>query len=59
MRKSNVKVGQFIEQGDVIGWVGMTGIHLDLMYVIGSGKMVFKWILSNKNFLKLNQSTSH
>ena len=25
MRKSNVKVGQFIEQGDVIGWVGMTG----------------------------------
>jgi len=26
MRKSNVKVGQFVEQGDVIGWVGMTGI---------------------------------
>jgi len=25
MRKSNVKVGQFVEQGDVIGWVGMTG----------------------------------
>ena len=25
MRKSNVEVGQFIEQGDVIGWVGMTG----------------------------------
>ena len=25
MRKSNVKVGQFIEQGDIIGWVGMTG----------------------------------
>ena len=25
MRKSNVKVGQFIEQGDVVGWVGMTG----------------------------------
>ena len=25
MRKSNVKVGQFIEQGDLIGWVGMTG----------------------------------
>tara|TARA_B100000575_G_scaffold146900_1_gene117280 strand:- start:39600 stop:40829 length:1230 start_codon:yes stop_codon:yes gene_type:complete len=25
MQRSNVKVGQFIEQGDVIGWVGMTG----------------------------------
>ncbi|MEK9756124.1 MAG: peptidoglycan DD-metalloendopeptidase family protein [Bacteroidota bacterium] len=25
MRRSNVKVGQFVEQGDVIGWVGMTG----------------------------------
>ena len=25
MRKSNVRVGQFIEQGDLIGWVGMTG----------------------------------
>ena len=25
MRTSNVKVGQQIEQGDVIGWVGMTG----------------------------------
>ena len=25
MRKANVKVGQFVEQGDVIGWVGMTG----------------------------------
>ncbi|MDG2475827.1 MAG: peptidoglycan DD-metalloendopeptidase family protein [Flavobacteriaceae bacterium] len=25
MRKSNVKVGQFVEQGDVIGFVGMTG----------------------------------
>ena len=25
MRKSNVRVGQQIEQGDVIGWVGMTG----------------------------------
>ena len=25
MRKANVKVGQFIEQGDIIGWVGMTG----------------------------------
>ena len=26
MSKSNVKVGQFVEQGDVIGFVGMTGI---------------------------------
>ncbi len=25
MRKANVKVGQFVEQGDVIGFVGMTG----------------------------------
>ena len=25
MRKSNVKVGQFVEQGDVLGFVGMTG----------------------------------
>ena len=25
MQKANVKVGQFIEQGDVIGLVGMTG----------------------------------
>ena len=25
MRKSNVRVGQQIEQGDLIGWVGMTG----------------------------------
>ena len=25
MQKANVKVGQFIEQGDVIGYVGMTG----------------------------------
>ena len=25
MQKANVKVGQFIEQGDVIGFVGMTG----------------------------------
>jgi len=25
MNKSNVRVGQQIEQGDVIGWVGMTG----------------------------------
>ena len=25
MQKSNVRVGQQIEQGDVIGWVGMTG----------------------------------
>ncbi len=26
MRNTNVKVGQFVDQGDVIGWVGMTGI---------------------------------
>jgi len=25
MKKRNVKVGQFVKQGDVIGWVGMTG----------------------------------
>ena len=25
MKKQNVKVGQFVQQGDVIGWVGMTG----------------------------------
>jgi murein DD-endopeptidase MepM/ murein hydrolase activator NlpD len=25
MRKSNVRVGQFVEQGDVLGFVGMTG----------------------------------
>jgi hypothetical protein len=25
MKKRNVKVGQYVEQGDVIGWVGMTG----------------------------------
>jgi len=25
MRKRNAKVGQFVKQGDVIGWVGMTG----------------------------------
>ncbi len=25
MKKYNVKVGQYVQQGDVIGWVGMTG----------------------------------
>ncbi len=25
MRKRNVKVGDFVKQGDVIGWIGMTG----------------------------------
>ena len=25
MRKRKVKVGEFVKQGDVIGWVGMTG----------------------------------
>ena len=25
MKKRKVKVGQFVQQGDVIGWVGMTG----------------------------------
>ena len=25
MKKRNAKVGQFVKQGDVIGWVGMTG----------------------------------
>ena len=25
MKKRNVKVGEFVRQGDVIGWVGMTG----------------------------------
>ena len=25
MKKQNVKVGQYVRQGDVIGWVGMTG----------------------------------
>jgi hypothetical protein len=25
MKKRNVKVGAFVKQGDVIGWVGMTG----------------------------------
>ena len=25
MRKRNAKVGQFVKQGDVIGWIGMTG----------------------------------
>lgn len=25
MKKRNVRVGQFVKQGDVIGWVGMTG----------------------------------
>jgi murein DD-endopeptidase MepM/ murein hydrolase activator NlpD len=25
MKKQNVKKGQFVRQGDVIGWVGMTG----------------------------------
>ena len=25
MKKHNVRVGQFVKQGDVIGWVGMTG----------------------------------
>tara|TARA_A100001011_G_scaffold383001_1_gene453651 strand:- start:619 stop:900 length:282 start_codon:yes stop_codon:yes gene_type:complete len=25
MKKRNVKAGDFVKQGDVIGWVGMTG----------------------------------
>jgi murein DD-endopeptidase MepM/ murein hydrolase activator NlpD len=25
MKNRNVKVGQYVKQGDVIGWVGMTG----------------------------------
>jgi hypothetical protein len=25
MRKRKVRVGQFVKQGDIIGWVGMTG----------------------------------
>ena len=25
MKRRNVKVGQFVKQGDIIGWVGMTG----------------------------------
>jgi len=25
MKKYNVRVGDFVRQGDVIGWVGMTG----------------------------------
>jgi len=25
MRKQNVKKGQVVKQGDVIGWIGMTG----------------------------------
>ncbi|MCX7546403.1 peptidoglycan DD-metalloendopeptidase family protein [Xanthomarina sp. F1114] len=25
MKKQNVKVGQYVKQGDVIGWIGMTG----------------------------------
>lgn len=25
MKKRNVKVGQYVKQGDIIGWVGMTG----------------------------------
>ena len=25
MKKRNVRVGQFVKQGDIIGWVGMTG----------------------------------
>ena len=25
MKKRNVRFGQFVEQGDIIGWVGMTG----------------------------------
>ena len=25
MKRRKVKVGQFVKQGDVIGWVGMTG----------------------------------
>ena len=25
MRKRNVRVGQYVKQGDIIGWVGMTG----------------------------------
>ena len=29
MRKRNVKVGDFVKQGDVIGYVGMTGSHLE------------------------------
>ena len=25
MKRRKVKVGQYVKQGDVIGWVGMTG----------------------------------
>ena len=25
MKSRNVKVGQYVQQGDVIGWIGMTG----------------------------------
>ena len=25
MKKRKVKVGEFVKQGDVIGWIGMTG----------------------------------
>jgi murein DD-endopeptidase MepM/ murein hydrolase activator NlpD len=25
MKKRNVRVGEYVQQGDVIGWVGMTG----------------------------------
>ena len=33
MKKRKVKVGQFVEQGDVIGWVGMTGEYISVPHV--------------------------
>lgn len=39
MRRQAVKKGQYVKQGDVIGYVGMTGNTGGLMYVIVFGKM--------------------
>ena len=55
MSKRAVKVGQFVKQGDIIGYVGMTGIQEDHTYAIVFGKTGNKLIHSEKNFRKPSQ----
>ena len=49
--KSGIRPGVFVKQGEVIGYVGSTGLATGPHVVIVFGKMEYKLILINKSFL--------
>lgn len=44
---AGINPGAHVAQGQIIGYVGSTGLASDLMFVSDSGRMVYKLIIEN------------